>query len=85
MTCKACGYDEEKAKQNADFCDTMGPDWKNAQETTRAYCKPWIELHGIERGPFTVNCGPGGEPVEVGQPAKLYACPHCGTVRMEVE
>jgi len=48
----------------------------------------FIELNGMETGPYVTECErlSGGRLVESrrGTPITLYACPECGTVRIEI-
>ena len=77
MKCFVCGYDEEGLARNLEFAKANGLD--EILEIERKL-KPFIELHGATIGPwFTESSGK-----IVGVPATLYACPNCGTVRMEV-
>jgi len=70
MKCTACGYDdtEQKPVKTERICiDGAGQK------------KPFIELHGATIGPwFTESSGK-----IVGVPVTIYACPSCGTVRMD--
>lgn len=70
MKCTACGYDDiaqEPFKSEHLVIDGTGPK------------KQFIELHGATIGPwFTESSGK-----IVGVPVTIYACPNCGTVRMD--
>lgn len=75
MICHSCGYDT-----NGGDPEYYGPE-----------SKPFIELAIVERGPFFVGIPdnwPHGAPevpaIKRGTPVKLYACPQCGTVKIEV-
>ena len=75
MKCAACGYDTNGG--DPEYC---GPD--SAQ---------FVELAVVERGPFSVGTPdnwPHGAPnvpsIKRGTPTKIYACPQCGTVRIEI-
>jgi hypothetical protein len=72
MTCKACGYDTKKPITVID---------KILKHVDRP---AFIELRGCIKDPFysIFTIGKGTE--ETGTKIRLYACPKCGTVKMEV-
>ena len=71
MKCAACGY------------DTSGGD-------PEYYGPPgdqFVEILGLERGPLHYETQTDGfttQAVARGFPTRAYACPQCGTVRIEV-
>ena len=83
MECEACGFD-----------GYYKGDWGHEEKSD------WPELRGMERGPFTTifeSVYPNGMTVqyregsplaasarEVGKPVTIFACPRCGTLKIEI-
>lgn len=71
MKCQACGYDSVLTDP-----ESLG--------------KPFLELDGVETGPCYYTTGPdstGFAHVAIPrgrESVRLYACPECGTVKIEV-
>lgn len=78
MTCKACGYDDNQARRDSHF------------QVHPEKVDEFIDLAVVERAPFFVGTpdvwpdGMNTPAIKRGTPVKLYACPKCGTVKMEV-
>lgn len=76
MKCAACGYSDVGNEMQGHRHDRMSDG-----------SKPFIEIFGSERGPgeyIILRDGWQDKAVFSGVPVKLYACPVCGTVKMEV-
>ena len=76
MKCLACGYDDVGDVMRGHRHDRM------ANGT-----KPFIELTNIQRGPLHYESQTDGfttRAVARGFPVTAYACPQCGTVRIEL-
>jgi hypothetical protein len=75
MTCKACGYEA-----------TDNPKMLNPREGVYVAYKdlPFIEIRGVIVAPFYQKVHQLLGRYEDGTDVKLYACPKCGTVKMEV-
>ena len=70
MKCAACGYDDtEQEPVMTEYGCIVGSGKK----------EPFIEIYGSIIGPL--NAESSGK--IVGVPKTLYACPNCGTVRMD--
>ena len=74
MTCEACKYDGSE------------PDGEGGYRRVE-----WIELVVVERSPFfhgTPDYSPPGSTglaaVKRGTPIRLFACPQCGTVKIDI-
>ena len=72
MKCTACGYDEEGLARNLEFAKANGLD--EILEIERKL-NPFIELHGAK------TCS--DKDLDYPLNATIYACPNCGTVRMD--
>lgn len=74
MKCTACGYDDtEQGPVNTDRIKIDGTGTK----------EKFIELRNVARPPFGyVNNN--GTAKMTGEPALLFACPNCGTVKMDI-
>ena len=74
MKCFACGYDDTPGTVSLDVLVKDGDMIPNGK-------KPFIGIYGTITGPLFVE----STGKIVGKPKTLYACPNCGTVRMEAE
>ena len=72
MKCAACGYDNEEASSKAKAAEKIFEG--RILEEIKAHVKPFIERY------IYMSDSPNGF-IFIG---RMYACPQCGTVRIEV-
>jgi hypothetical protein len=82
MKCAACGYEYRN----------LGANIEDAKILAKIGYAPFIEIRGLEMGPFTTRVETGPEScslsahyVTSGVPVTAYACPKCFTLRIEVQ
>ena len=68
MKCTACGYEHDNTKPGEYSVETTLGNGGTMKTTYKNGGKPFVEIYGL----LTTTRG------------TLYACPNCGTVRMEV-
>jgi rubredoxin len=90
MKCAACGYEYDNDKPGQYIQNRKTGNGGELSTITFQKGEPWIELTIVERGPFftgTPDAWPTGGSIPAikrGTPTKIYACPQCGTVRIDV-
>lgn len=89
MKCKACGFDQGKAVSDQEFAHKALANAPKLLKSLKEVAElKFVELAIAERAPFFAGTieGRGGDCQAVirGTPTTLYACPRCGTVRIDI-